>query len=104
MQVGDMDSRVRRQFEVPPEVSGAAVMSVDPESAAASAGIRPGDVILEVNRQKVDDAAEFAALTRKLKGNVLLRVWSGGGSRYVVIETDAEEEKPARPKSGRPQR
>lgn len=98
MQVGDLDSRVRRQFEVPGEVSGAMVMSVDPDSAAASAGIRPGDVILEANRQKVDDAAEFAALTRKLKGNVLLRVWSGGGSRYVVIEPEAEEEKPTKPR------
>ena len=56
-------------------------------SPAYEAGIRPGDVIQEINRQRIRDAQSAVDLTKKLKtGRVLLRVWSKGGSRYLVVE------------------
>jgi serine protease Do len=44
-------------------------------------------VILEINRQAVGGADELVALTRKIKDkDILLRVWSRGGSRYIVVD------------------
>jgi serine protease Do len=49
--------------------------------------LRPGDVILEINRQRVTTADEAVQRSEKIKGDrVLLRVWSGGGSRYLVVD------------------
>jgi len=49
-------------------------------------------VILEINRQRVTNADEAVRLSEQVKGNrVLLRVWSQGGSRFLVVEA-----KPAR--------
>ena len=42
-----------RRMDLPPNQGGAVVSDVDRESPAGNAGIVPGDVILEVNRQKV---------------------------------------------------
>lgn len=90
--VDDLDARTRRQFNLPAQLQGAVVVEVDPASAGAAAGLRAGDVILEINRQRVTNADEAVRLSEQVKGNrVLLRVWSQGGSRFLVVEA-----KPAR--------
>ena len=85
--VQDLDAQARRQFDVPARLRGAVVVEVDPDSPAAQAGLKLGDVILEINRQPVHNADEAVALSDKVKGDrVLLRVWSNGGSHYLVVE------------------
>ena len=39
--------------------SGALITNIEPKSAAEEAGLEVGDIIVEVNRKKVDDAAEL---------------------------------------------
>jgi serine protease Do len=92
VEVADLDARTRRQTDIPPQVRGALVTNVNPDSTAAEAGLRAGDVILEINRQLVRSADEAVELTKNVKGNrLLLRVWSNtdgvGGSRYLTVET-----------------
>ncbi|HMC28048.1 MAG TPA: Do family serine endopeptidase [Verrucomicrobiae bacterium] len=85
--VTDLDNRSRKQFQIPDNIRGALVIEVAPDSTAYEAGIRPGDVIQEINRQRIRDAQSAVDLSKKLKtGRVLLRVWSKGGSRYLVVE------------------
>lgn len=91
VEVTDLDSQARRQLGIPANIRGALVTNVDPNSNAAE-GLRPGDVILEINRQPVKNADDAIRLSKGLKNDrVLLRVWSGGAgpggiTRYVVIE------------------
>jgi membrane-associated protease RseP (regulator of RpoE activity) len=46
---------------------GAAISQVYPNGPAARAGLRSGDVIIQVNGQKVDDAAELVSLVHEMK-------------------------------------
>jgi serine protease Do len=85
--VDDVNARTREQFNIPSGVRGAVVTDVDGSSPAAAAGLRQGDVIQEINRQRVTSADEAVKRSEEVKGDrVLLRVWSGGGSHYLVVE------------------
>jgi serine protease Do len=85
--VADLDRQARRQFDIPEHVTGALVADVEPDSSAGEAGLRPGDVLLEINRQPVRSAEDAVRLSEKPKGKTtLVRVWRDGGSRYVVVD------------------
>jgi serine protease Do len=86
--VGDVDSNVREQFDIPRDVKGAVVTDVDPDSASYAAGLRPGDVVLEIDRKAVSNAEEAVKLSENIKNksSILLRVWSKGGSHYLVVD------------------
>jgi serine protease Do len=88
--VGDLDARTRREFDIPLSVRGAVVMAVDAYSAAALAGLRTGDVIMEIDRRTVRNADEAIEQSRRRAGQrVLLRVWSKGSSHYVIVRSSA---------------
>jgi serine protease Do len=96
VEVGDLDSRWRRQNDIPAQVRGALVTSVESGSAAEEAGLKVGDVILEINRQAVRDADSAVELCKKAKGDrLLLRVWSSsggvGGTHYLVVNNRKRE-------------
>jgi serine protease Do len=85
--VGDINPATRRQYQLPSDLQGALVTQVDPDSASFEAGLRQGDVIQEINRQPVRNAAEAVEACREAKGDrTLVRVWSRGGSRFVVVD------------------
>jgi serine protease Do len=94
--VADLTPEMRREFEVPRGVQGAIVTEVDPSSAAAEAGLRPGDVIQEINRQSVRSAEDAVRMTEKTgDGKTLLRIWSRGASTYIVVD-ESEQAAPGR--------
>ena len=68
---------------------GVVVTDVDPKSAAAERGFKEGDVILEVagkNVTNVGDVREAITAARNdNKNSVLMRVKSGGSSRFVAV-------------------
>ncbi len=91
VEVSDIDAQSRQQHNIPSRIRGALVTKVAPDSSAAEAELREGDVILEINRQPVRDADEAVKLSEKVKGDrVLLRVWGSndgiGGARYLSVE------------------
>jgi serine protease Do len=87
--VADLDDATRQEFKVPANIKGALVTAVEPDSIAATVGIRPGDVIQEVKRRPISSADEAVKLSEELKKEkqVLLRVYSRGGSRLMVLES-----------------
>jgi len=85
--VGDIEAATKQQLKLPANVRGAVITQVEPNSAAYEAGLREGDVILEINRKPVKSAEDAVQLTENAKDKrTLLRIWSKGGSRYVVVD------------------
>ncbi len=71
---------------------GVVVAQVAPGSPAAEAGIRPGDLILEVNKKPVKDPASFsAALGRRGDESVLVLIERGGQSLYMAVKRGDEK-------------
>ena len=70
---------------------GALVVGVQPDSPAAEAGIRAGDIILEVNRQAVESVEETReAFARAAdQAPLLLLVQRGEGSLFIPLEKQA---------------
>jgi serine protease Do/serine protease DegQ len=68
---------------------GVLVAEVDPDSAAAEAGVQPGDVILAVNQVEVNDPAAFnrAAVKAKTKKNAVLLIRRGETILYLAFPT-----------------
>jgi serine protease Do len=100
VEVGEIDAKGRRQFSIPTHVRGALVTNVDPNSNAYEDGLRPGDVILEIERKAVANADEAVELSNNFKGNkVLLRVWSRGSTKYLFVTVGGDEQENDQPQT-----
>src|SRR2546421_187011 len=85
--VGDIDAAARSRFNIPDRVKGALITEVDPDSASYEAGLRPGDVIQEIDHKRVTNAAEAVEVSKHVKTKqVLVRFWSRGGNDSVVVD------------------
>ena len=83
----DLTPDVRQQLNIPDRVEGAAIENVQPGSPADDAGLAPGNVILEVNRNPVTNAASFVSQVHATPADkdILLLVWANGGASYRVV-------------------
>jgi serine protease Do len=90
MRLGNVTPDIARQLRLPQSRTGAVVMEVDSYSAADKSGLRQGDVILEINRQPVKNAAQAGALLQKVPagGSVGLLVWRSGQEAFVLAKKD----------------
>src|SRR5207302_9967834 len=67
--------------------AGALVSSVQKGSAAAKAGIEPGDVIVKFNGKEINASADLPPLVSSLKPNTqaTLEVWRDGKSKQLSV-------------------
>lgn len=70
--------------------SGVVITDVANDSAAAEAGLKPGQVITEVGHAKVHNAAEAAAALKgaAASGGIPVYVVASDGSRFVFLKTN----------------
>ena len=81
-----MTPKLRNQYSIPRRLSrGAVITAVRPGSLADRTGLRPGDVILEVNRVTISNVSRFHQLFRAARGRVLLLVYRAGFTHYVLM-------------------
>ncbi|HVU36274.1 MAG TPA: DegQ family serine endoprotease [Opitutaceae bacterium] len=85
--VDDLTPDARQQFNIPFNIHGALVTNVDQNSASAQAGIRPGDVLLEINKHPVKNAQDAVDLTSHTTSKkTLVKLWDRGNTIYVVVD------------------
>lgn len=87
--LGNLTQEMRDQLQVPSNVHGPVIQQVQPGSSADNAGLQQGDIILEVNREKVQTAADVQqALSKVPKGqDALILVWSNGNNTFRVLHS-----------------
>jgi serine protease Do len=83
--VENVTARTARQLGLPATAGGVVVTNVDPAGKAADSGLKRGDVIEEVNRKPVRDAADFEAAMRNAKDSALLLVNRQGNTMYLAV-------------------
>lgn len=76
---------LRERHDVPASVSGVIVTKLEPDSRAAAMGVAENDVITHVNRKPVANAAEARTLAKNSENTVLLRVWSKGDTKLLMV-------------------
>jgi serine protease Do len=83
----DLSPDLKQQLQTPADIHGAVITEVQPGSPADSAGLQRGDVIMEVNRHKVDNASAVQdALKSVTPGqDAMLLVYSNGGNSFRVL-------------------
>jgi serine protease Do len=62
--VRDLDRKTADRLDIPRAMHGVLVTKVDPLGASFDAGIERGVVLLEINRQPVESAADYRRLAR----------------------------------------
>lgn len=69
---------------------GVVITQVQPGSAAAAQGLRPGMVIVEVDHQAVQNAEQFSKIVQDHQdaGTLLMLVQQGEHTRYVVLKLE----------------
>lgn len=87
VQVQDVTRTLQRARNLPTE-QGAMVSRVEPGSPADRSGIRRGDVIVEVNGDKIEDSADLIRTVRRLDSgeNARVTLWRGGSLRTITAE------------------
>jgi serine protease Do len=73
-------------------LSGVVIASVDPGSAADGAGLAPGDIIRELNRQRIKTVDEYKKFMKSLKpgADLLVLIEREGSAIYVAMKIPAE--------------
>jgi len=83
--VDDLDAQTARQLNLPANSAGVVVTDIQPSSPAADSGLRPGDVIQEVNRHPVKNTSDFERAVRSSKDETLLLVNRHGNTLFVAV-------------------
>ena len=87
IEVEDLTPELARRLRLGPEVQGVVIARVARGSAAAEAGLEPGDVIEEVNREAIAGVSDYRAAAREADADAaLLLVHRRGASSLVVVE------------------
>ena len=86
LSVTELTPEIAQQLQLERGTPGVVISRVTPGTAAAEAGLRRGDVIMQVNRKNVATVRDFEQAVGSGKGPVLLLVNRGGGTQFVVVE------------------
>jgi len=87
MTLGAITPDMARRLRIEPGTTGAIVTDVDPQSSAANAGIRRGDIITQVNRRAVTTLADAARELQRVPpgATAFLLVLRNGQETFVTV-------------------
>jgi serine protease Do len=90
LELSTLSDPLRAKYRLAKDITGVMVMALDPDGPAAEKGLRPGDVIVEVDQTEVTNPAEVAEIVQKVidaerKKSVLFTVNRQGAIRFVGL-------------------
>ena len=89
LRVAPLSSETRERFSLKSDQRGVVIVEVAPNSPAAERELRPGDVVVEVQQERVNSPEELqrrlAQLRQQNRATVLLLVESQQGQRFVPL-------------------
>ena len=86
MTVEPITPELARQLNLDRDIRGVVITNVDPSGAAASAGLREGDVIQQVNGESVDDAGDVRDALNAVSGKPsVLLITRGEATIFVPL-------------------
>lgn len=87
MELSSMTPEIARRLGIDPsDAKGVVVTRVKSSSPAGDAGLRPGDIIAEVNKRSVKSVAATKKAISASQGDLVLLIRRGGASRYIVVK------------------
>ncbi len=90
--VAPITDELRDQFKLQADQKGVVVTDVAPDGPAAARGLKPGDVIVEVQQEPVSSADDVTKQLQKYRKQnrktVLMLIQSGEGMRWVPVPLD----------------
>lgn len=94
MKLENLTSASRQKHKLAKDISGVLVNKVNRSSHAADVGIRAGDVISHLNRQKIASVSEFEKALQEIKktgaSHVLMYVYRNGSGGFITIPLEDE--------------
>jgi serine protease Do len=97
LKIAPITPELRDKFSLAPDQKGVVITDVAPDSNAAERGLRPGDVIVQVQQEEVNSPAEVEQrLNRARKQNrkmVLLLIQGQDGLRWVPLPVSSAKGK-----------
>jgi len=86
--VENISKDLSSKYDIDSDQHGVVVTAVEPGSLAEDVGIKPGDVITDVNRKSVSNKHEFRQATKgaDAKHGTIFNVLSGGTSKFLVLK------------------
>jgi serine protease Do len=90
MTLGNLTADRARRLELPAGTTGAVITDLDPSGTGARAGLQAGDVILQVNRKKVESAGDARTELQKIKsgGTTMLLIWRRNQEIFVTLKKE----------------
>jgi serine protease Do len=87
MTLEQITPELARRIDLPANTGGAIVTDVDRNSPAANGGIFPNDVIVEVNRHKVNNLSQVTKELQNVQSGqpAFVLVWREGSSVFVTM-------------------
>lgn len=106
LKISKLTASLAQQHQVGENVEGVVIVNVSADSAAATTGLRPGDIIVEANQKEINAPEEFVKQVEEAKKlnrkNITLLVNRRGEMIFftVKLEDDLKEKTAPTPKPG----
>ena len=92
VEVGDLNSSYRREYDLDTQDDGIIVTKVLLDSPASKAGIQAGDLITRVGSRRCKSVKQFDSLIKntKRRGMLMLHIKRDGNAQYVTLDLKKE--------------
>lgn len=88
LSVGTIDAETSTRFQLEPNTQGVVILDIKLGSTASRAGLTPGDVIIEIHREEIQNLADYRRIARTIEAGdkILLLISRRGQTLFVGID------------------